>query len=209
MVIIGQRSSEILIRKDKKDIQTQERQKKQEKNWLTKHESYILVRDAWAGLFIVYSSLCFCICLFLFQQVRSPPSIFFCDSLFHLIPPLTLSAAFPTFADSLQVLQKKVDICLAPFNWRLAPLYQAGQLLSNILFVEGSVFDWHKMSTVYSLFWYIFVSDFVWQEGEGESTLKITSLLWVNEKDYWRWFNYNPSSFWCCCFNSISFLSHI
>ena len=33
-----------------------------------------------------------------------------------LDPPLTLSAAFPTFADSLQVLQKKVDICLAPFN---------------------------------------------------------------------------------------------
>ena len=92
-------------------------------------------------------------------------------------PPLTLSAAFPTFADSLQVLQKKVDICLAPFNWRLAPLYQAAQLLSNILFVEGGVFDWHKMSTVYSLFWNIFVSDFVWQEGEGESTLKITSLL--------------------------------
>ena len=52
-----------------------------------------------------------------------------------------------------------------------------------------------------------FVSDFVWQEGEGESMLKITSLRWGNEKDYWRWFNYNPSS--CCCFNSISFLSHI
>ena len=54
-----------------------------------------------------------------------------------------------------------------------------------------------------------FVSDFVWQEGEGESMLKITSLRWGNEKDYWRWFNYNQSSCCCCYFNSISFLSHI
>ena len=42
--------------------------------------------------------------------------------------------------------------------------------------MEGGVIDWHKMSTVYSLFGTFFVSDFVWQEGEGESMLKITSL---------------------------------
>ena len=45
------------------------------------------MREHWAGLFIVYSFLCFCICRFLFQQGRSPPSIFFCDSLFHSILP--------------------------------------------------------------------------------------------------------------------------
>ena len=66
----GQRSSKgtlVLIRKDRKYIQRQERQKKQkrqEKNWLTKHESYILVRDAWALSRFVY-----CIFVFVFLHL--------------------------------------------------------------------------------------------------------------------------------------------
>ena len=55
-------------------------------------------------------------------------------------------------------------------------LYQAGQLLSNILFVEFVSLTGIKCLQSTAFFGTFFVSDFVWQEGEGESMLKITSL---------------------------------
>ena len=148
MVIIGQRSSKILIRKGKKDIQRQERQKKQEKNWLTKHESYILVRDAWAGLFMVFFSLCFCICRFLFQQVRSPPSLFFCDSLFHSIPPLTLSCSLSNICRLTPSLAKESWHLSRPI-WLEAWTTISGGTTTFQYFVCGE--GWHKMSTVYTV----------------------------------------------------------
>ena len=120
MVISGQRSSKstsVLIRNDKKDIQRQDGQKKQEKNWLTKHETYILVRVMHEQVCSLSSCLCFLVFVLSYFSRSALHRLSFsathCSSRSLSWP---CPAAFPTFADSLQVLQKKVDICLAPFN---------------------------------------------------------------------------------------------
>ena len=174
--------------------------------WFLSLQATFLCDGAWAGLFIVYSFLCFCICRFLFQQVRSPPSIFSathcstqslprpCPQPFQHLPTHSKSCKRKLTFVSPHLI-RGLDHYIRRDNYFPIFCLWRGVSLTGIKCLQSTAFLVH----------FLYISDFVWQEGEGESMLKITSLRWGNEKDYWRWFNYNPSSCCCCCFNSISF----